>query len=441
MSHKENRSNSLLGLKDKIQYLSDKCGLQWLGYVFTPAPTPLFKRLFWLATITACCACSAVVLRGALALYTTDAVSYSVETDYLEWDTPFPALTVCEEANPAWIKKYLVQNNLPASLATFSQEVSFRSVKFCRSCVSCEMGKTCVQNFLELVNGIRKKCDELLTDCWWDGKHFPCCERFHPIATEFGKCFVFNSRWTGDENIININRQTGLPSLVFSATQSINIWIHSPDDMITMASENILGFCGTLHRITDFEVTLKAEHTISDVSVQLLSSSNRDCLFTHERPEFAHLWPFARYSYSACIMYSRAFVQAEACNCTHHFMPQIGNIPTCDFDGLVCLHKAKKEDLSTEQYHCPMACEEIIYTDIHVACPRQSSNVPEELLRRGTRGRVSLANHPSLRVRRQAIRELLGLVVDVGGVIGVFFGASLLSFIEVIYILFIRRYT
>ncbi|KAJ8719151.1 hypothetical protein PYW07_016707 [Mythimna separata] len=428
-------------LKDKVQYLSDKCSLQWLGYVFTPDPTPLFKRLFWLTTILACCACSYLVLRGALALYTSDAVSYSVETDYLEWDTPFPALTICEEANPTYIKKYLVQHNIPTSLAAFSQEVSFRNVKFCRSCTSCEMGKTCVQDFLELVNGIRKKCPDLLTECWWEGKPFPCCERFRPVPTEFGTCFAFNSHWADDETSITVNRRSGLPTLVFTATPSVNIWIHSPDDMITIASENILGFCATLHRITDFEVTLKAEQTISDVSVQLLSPNNRDCLFTYERPGFAHFWPFPRYSYSACVMYSRAIVQAEVCNCTHHFMPQIGTIPKCAFDGLLCLHKAKRDDLSTDHYHCPMACEEVIYKDIHVACPRQSSNVPEELLRRGTRGSIRLGSHPTLRVRRQAIRELLGLVVDVGGVIGVFFGASLLSFIEIVYILFIRRYT
>ena len=71
----------------------------------------------------------------------------------------------------------LFRHNLPTSLLAFSHEVSFRNVKYCRSCTSCEMGKTCVQDFLELVNGIRKKCPDLLTECWWDGKPFPCCER------------------------------------------------------------------------------------------------------------------------------------------------------------------------------------------------------------------------------------------------------------------------
>lgn len=55
-----------------------------------------YRRIFWLATILASCVCSVIVLRGALANYTSDAVSYSVETDYLEFDTPFPAVTICD---------------------------------------------------------------------------------------------------------------------------------------------------------------------------------------------------------------------------------------------------------------------------------------------------------------------------------------------------------
>ncbi|CAH0583187.1 unnamed protein product [Chrysodeixis includens] len=357
-------------IRNKLQYLGDHYSLQWVGYVFTPLPTPLFKRLFWLATIIASCVCSAKVLQAALDLYTTDAVSYSVETDYLEWNTPFPAMTICEQLNRARITKYLTKNNLPSSLATFSEDVSYRNQKICKSCTTCVMNKTCVHNFLDLSQGIRLKCEDLLTDCWWEKRPFKCCDRFSKIATEYGPCYVFNSRLTGNRTI-SINRRTGLRTFKFTATQDIAVRIHSPDEMITLASENIMSKCSNVPLMTDFDVILKAEQTISDLSVQRISPASRDCLFSHERPAFAHLWPFNIYSYGACDMYSRAMAQAEGCNCTHHFMPKLGNIPMCDIEGLACLYERKTiiDNIWTDNYHCPMACEEVSYKVLHTRCP------------------------------------------------------------------------
>ncbi|XP_047999748.1 uncharacterized protein LOC125236865 [Leguminivora glycinivorella] len=86
-----------------------------------------------------------------------------------------------------------------------------------------------------------------------------------------------------------------------------------------------------------------------------------------------------------------------------------------------------------------MACEEINYKAVHVAFYREPSPVSPSLVARGSRGEVRLNNLPTLRVRRHAIRDKMALVVDIGGVGGVFFGASLLSVIEIVYLLCIRR--
>lgn len=53
---------------------------------------------------------------------------------------------------------------------------------------------------------------------------------------------------------------------------------------------------------------------------------------------------------------------------------------------------------------------------------------------------IDIINMPSMRYQRNVAKSQLDLVVAVGGVIGLFFGASLLSIVEFVYIWFIRRF-
>lgn len=53
---------------------------------------------------------------------------------------------------------------------------------------------------------------------------------------------------------------------------------------------------------------------------------------------------------------------------------------------------------------------------------------------------IDIINMPSMRYQRNVAKSQLDLVVAVGGVIGLFFGASLLSMVEFVYIWFIRRF-
>lgn len=54
--------------------------------------------------------------------------------------------------------------------------------------------------------------------------------------------------------------------------------------------------------------------------------------------------------------------------------------------------------------------------------------------------KINIQNIPSMRYKRNVAKTQLDLVVAVGGVIGLFFGASLLSLVEIVYIWCIRRF-
>ncbi|XP_052739978.1 sodium channel protein Nach-like [Bicyclus anynana] len=390
-------------------------------------------RWFWSGILLSCCFGASSVLQSALKLFSSGVASYSVETNYLHWDTPFPAVTICENENNR-VNVYLKEHKKSSALVPFYKDVAYWNVKYCKVCDVCKINVSCEEDFLHTVKEIRLPCPELLTDCWWGGKHYRCCDIFHPIATEFGECFVFNSALLGNTSIFTVNRRIGLPDLLFTAINVVDVTVHAPDDMVSVAMENIFGR-GTIPLVTEFEAVLKVEQTVNDASVMSLPTSMRGCLFKEERPSLPS-WPFEEYTYSACLLYCRVLAQTSACNCTHHFLSNMLGTPSCNIQGLVCLYR-NKDAIVKYQCNCPMACDDTQYKAVHIFFNRV--NKSPELMKRGSRAKIRFSNLPSLRVRRLAIKDPLGLVVDIGGVGGVFFGASLLSVIELLYLWFIRR--
>lgn len=70
----------------------------------------------------------------------------------------------------------------------------------------------------------------------------------------------------------------------------------------------------------------QVEQTVNDISVSSLSETMRGCIFKDDVPLISG-WPFNRYTYSGCLLYCRALAQYNSCNCTHHFMANIGTYP------------------------------------------------------------------------------------------------------------------
>lgn len=53
---------------------------------------------------------------------------------------------------------------------------------------------------------------------------------------------------------------------------------------------------------------------------------------------------------------------------------------------------------------------------------------------------IEIANRPTIRLIRNVTFTRLDFIVSIGGIIGLFFGASILSLAEIIYIWTIRRF-
>ncbi|CAH3994762.1 unnamed protein product [Pieris brassicae] len=285
-------------LKQRLQHVCDMSNLHGIKHICSSSNIYWPKRFFWLTILSACCFGAGSVLRSSLRLLSSDVMSYSVDTNYLDWDTPYPTVTVCEQLDTNRIMTYLKRNDLPNSLSTFFKEVTFWNMKYCRTCTKCDMNKTCVEGFVDDIKRIRLNCSNLLSECWWDNQYFPCCDRFQPVETEYGECFSFNSV-VNENTVLTVNKETGTPSLIFTTVDASMIRIHASDEIVSVDMENILGRTSTLPLLANLEAILKVEQTVNDASVRSVSTKLRSCLFKNEKPLYVKNWPFKLYTYSA----------------------------------------------------------------------------------------------------------------------------------------------
>lgn len=173
---------------------------------------------------------------------------YPFNEHSLEWNTTFPAITVCEIYNSEKIWELSETHNgadRDTSVDDLVADVAFFNGN-CNSCRLCNMvpdaaaaangaddqadsaddddenegdggyvvlsgsdetagdigaengGATmdCSTNVTDILDKYRTKCAAMLFNCTWNGQPLECCGAFLPMETEFGICFAINSMHT-----------------------------------------------------------------------------------------------------------------------------------------------------------------------------------------------------------------------------------------------------
>uniref|UniRef100_A0A1I8QDI5 Uncharacterized protein n=2 Tax=Stomoxys calcitrans TaxID=35570 RepID=A0A1I8QDI5_STOCA len=153
----------------------------------------------------------------------------------------------------------------------------------------------------------------------------------------------------------------------------------------------------------------------------------RSCKFPEERDPGSP-W---HYSYSSCMSYLGIQFEIKMCNCTLFTSPEIFKSQYCDIMGMDCIAKAFIVKLvnqySVDNDACCPSCVEAKIINVGVITNAEASL------------EVNVINVPSERYKRVVTKNSLDLVVAVGGVIGLFAGASILNLFEIVYVLLRRK--
>ncbi|XP_044746369.1 pickpocket protein 11-like [Coccinella septempunctata] len=366
--------------------------------------------------------------------FNTSAVSFVTETTYLNWNTSFPAISICE-IKGADVEYDETEDE--SGIEEFIHDV----VYFTGDCYSCSRDcQPCeALNFTAEVLKRRKPCNSLFRICKWNDIEFDCCEKFLPLETEYGICYSLNSlhtRQTSNSYIDLVsNRKNGAGGLYFQTVNDVRMYIHATEDVPFINADPDFGkdiLVGESSKILFNIIEIE-----NDENVETIPIEQRGCRYAWEVPSSLKVHRF--YSYSSCVVQCRAEAQRELCGCTHHHMPLYNREGYCNIQGLKCLtdQTATLNALHAAGFEKPgLVCDCV-----------PSCNEPEYEIVSETRGphptnsevSIKLQSLPTQRLKRIVTRTTMDLVVSFGGTAGLFIGASLLSIVEAVYLLFLRK--
>lgn len=373
--------------------------------------------------------------------YHENTIRFTTRTDYLHWNTTFASVTVCETVNFDKFAKTAIQEK--DGFDRFLREIAFYTGT-CYSCLAeCDqkpLNPICSMNHTKIVSDYRTPCQDFFISCKWNEKPIICCKRFKPIQTEYGVCYSLNNRHVkGKQSVYSVSttkNQEG--TLEIHASQDFEAFLHSPEDIPFWNMEYD-------HRIaivygSESTLTFSIMEVVNEPEVLLTAPEIRQCRFPHEVPEGYH---YKHYSYSVCIVECRIQAQLHLCNCTHHLSPATYKDLYCNLEGLKCLTRNYR---MLSKLKVPGMNETGLVCNCLPSCTEPDYNIvskkldePQYNLQAG-RAVFTLCDRPYHRVTRQVARTSLDLVVAIGNCFGLCFGGSLLSIVEFVYYLCLKRW-
>ncbi|XP_072396345.1 sodium channel protein Nach-like [Diabrotica undecimpunctata] len=422
-------------MRKRLQYYGKESNLHALKYIANETKSwPV--RLFWVFIFVTNFGAMLLVFWNSYKQFEESAVSFVTETTYLTWNTTFPAISICPiaGAEPEWVEnEEFVDEEIDVQKQFISDVVYFTG-----NCYSCyEECESCKHmNFTQKVLRYRKDCTRLISSCKWKDASFSCCDHFLPVETEYGICYSFNSMHTrknGRSDLdLTMNRKTGPGEIWLQTMEDVRVYFHALEDVPFINSDPdqrrdvMLG--------ESVNITISVIEIDNDENVKNVPVYKRGCKFPWENE---HINVHKYYSYSTCVVQCHAENHVKLCNCTHHLMPFYNKMKYCDVDGLKCLTDnfeivnrlhAKGTSLRKPGLVCDClpSCVEPEYKVVSITKGLKSDQ--SEIL-------INIIGLPSTRFKRIVLRTTLDLVVSIGGAAGLFIGASLLSIVEILYLL------
>ncbi|KAJ2949042.1 hypothetical protein O0L34_g5984 [Tuta absoluta] len=404
------------------------------------------ERIFWTCLVCLSWYGSALLIAAQYDAFENHPISFVVETTYTNWDTHFPSVAVCENDNTRRIEE--ISDGLWGPEHDFNMEevlkelayfkgITYYTSEFCgyenplEGCI-----KSNISYYAALV---RSPCEETISNCSWNDEPFDCCKYFIPMDTELGTCYAINTIQGRAKKPVKLpmisNKITGPGNIKFNVLVTANVYVLNEEEvptLTTIGSDVLTVGPEVLHRRY-----ISIRNVENDYGARLIRPEKRKCRYSDEN----FLEVYRHYSYTACTVQCRKDAQLKLCNCTNYFMPNVQEHQKCDVYGIICLNDHVQE-LSVLKAHwssrpglycdCLPSCTEAeisIMKDFKVATADNFASV-----------HIELSMLPSEKYRRNVVRGVMDLVVSTGGTCGLFLGVSILSFVEVLYILLVRPF-
>ncbi|XP_070495297.1 sodium channel protein Nach [Chironomus tepperi] len=423
-------------------------------YVVDKEKYSFYERIFWTVCIILSWVGSVFLILASLDAFNNNAISFVVESSYRDWDTDFPAVFLCENKNMDRVQEAadrifgedhdFTLEEVLSEIAYFRGE-SYHTIHECTGEVENINLKCILGNYSHYAGLVRSSCENSLAECTWNDVQFECCKHFIPLSTEIGECFALNSEQTiKPKNYTRLNMMSNryvgpgvLKIKILTESFLYTIGTYEVPNLVTPKTDIL-----QIDQFINYKRHLSVKNVENDIEARDVSIEQRKCRFPDENYLDVHKY----YSFSACSAQCRKDEQMRYCGCNSHVMPNTNVSQHCDIDGLVCLNE-HYEDLSIViapwsrnrkkrgvVCDCMPSCNEIDLVMVHEV----RDNIFDPNVDPYSIIELSLAFLPTERFKRNVVRGKLDLVVSIGGSTGLFVGASLLSFVEIVYYFTIR---
>uniref|UniRef100_A0A182RDR1 Sodium channel protein Nach n=1 Tax=Anopheles funestus TaxID=62324 RepID=A0A182RDR1_ANOFN len=441
----------------------NNASLAGIGYIFNRR-YHWTERLFWSACSLVAWIIAVQLILAYMDLFRKDTISIAVENIDTRTDpVVFPSVGVCElgYVKQSYTRLESFIENLKENddmeynydVEDFMLRIIFHNLynvgaisSYCMMYENCDDCVKCPKDAYQRTAAmVRANCTELFHECRWNEKPFDCCRYFKPLETTMGLCFLLNSVQTVDKygkNWLPLEMDSENPDgdllLVYNRAVSTNIM--NEDDIPHILLQRL-----QFKQIApgyEEKIYITVQNIVNDPLVRTVDIDVRRCLFPDELHLAAGNTTYRKYSYSVCVTQCLKAIQLRVCNCFHHNMLLADNEngSACDYKGMQCLDNFNLvapptrilQPWYTEGYpcHCHPSCTE---NEIRLVGRHAYDNDRNE-----RSVKLKLMIHPTQRYRRQIVREAIDVVVSIGGILGLFTGASVLSIVEFFYFFTVR---
>ncbi|XP_060803388.1 sodium channel protein Nach-like [Amyelois transitella] len=404
------------------------------------------ERVVWAILVVLAWYGVSLLIIAAWDSFVENPISFGVETTYVDWETRLPAVAVCEllnvdkvyeVADTIWPPGHLLDLEDALKEIAFYRGISYTLVEVCHHAKN--PNKLCpMENYTYYADLIRSDCPQIIRNCSYNGNMFDCCEYFQPIDTDIGTCFILNSIQTKEPNpypmVCNRTHKTGI--IKFEILLAAAVYTIGEDEIPSITTLQSATFKVQTKHTYSRRITVR--NIENDPLVSSETSVEQRACHTRDENE-GGLYP--HYSYSACTIKCRKQAQIDTCGCNDHFMVGTSEAELCNITGMACLHSRAthlttlKPNWATRPgmaCNCLPSCHEAEITVIKDVIRTNRT------LKKKAEVEIVLAYLPSERFKRRVVRSHLDLVVSVGGTTGLFVGASILSFVELIFYFSVR---
>ncbi|XP_073821515.1 pickpocket protein 19-like [Musca autumnalis] len=405
----------------------------------------------------------------------------------------FPALAVCPFNKINWLRygaaeeKYLPKNATQEERDTFyhlliaMEHMTFSYLMPLNEFVKRRSLPPLLRDIplYDVAQFMSFRCNELFVWCEFDSSKYDCCKIFIRERTDMGICLVFNSLVSEDSKIIQLTDPTypwrvrdsgdeaGLSFMLKYNESYVRPKSNTPfrfSLMIKQAQDWSQQLYHNIYPNTHADVMITPILTETSSEARLIRPEIRNCLFWNEKSsKYGRLEGFP-YNKLNCLTKCQHRYLMDYCNCSMSlFFPEIREHKKdeCRISDLACLHKNWQnfnylKGPQQDQYmneigrgmicDCIENCESLIFLVTVNTQPMPSlpinTSVPEIYVH------VYYNRKTLTKYLARLEYTFLDMAAYIGGVFGLFLGASALSFVEILYatirmllILVIKKFT